>query len=208
MKWREEEFEKVKQLYLEKHSYREIALMMGRSFESIRNKLINENVKAPVEGKVIKNCLSCNSPIKRKQNFCSHSCSASYNNKLRISKMQNCANCNNKVKHKNARFCSINCSVEYKKNELNKRIENGDPTVGAPALKRYLIEKYGEKCMECNWAVKHPVLNKVPIELEHIDGNYKNNTEANSKLLCPNCHSLTLTYKALNYGNGRTLRTK
>jgi 5-methylcytosine-specific restriction endonuclease McrA len=75
-------------------------------------------------------------------------------------------------------------------------------------MKKYLIEKYGEKCMECGWDEKHPITGNVPIELEHIDGNSKNNELKNLKLLCPNCHSLTPTYKALNKGNGRHNRMK
>ena len=37
---------------------------------------------------------------------------------------------------------------------------------------------------------------------------YKNNKESNLILLCPNCHSLTETYKGANLNNGRKMRTK
>jgi len=60
--------------------------------------------------------------------------------------------------------------------------------------------------MECGWDKRNPLSNKIPIELEHIDGNSENNMLENLKLLCPNCHSLTPTYKALNTGNGRAFR--
>ena len=60
--------------------------------------------------------------------------------------------------------------------------------------------------MDCGWCRVHPVTGKVPIELEHIDGNSLNNSPDNVKLLCPNCHSLTSTYKALNMGKGRHSR--
>ena len=42
--------------------------------------------------------------------------------------------------------------------------------------------------------------------VEHVDGNSANHGEDNLKLLCPNCDSLTSTYKALNRGNGRFKR--
>ncbi len=35
-----------------------------------------------------------------------------------------------------------------------------------------------------------------------IDGNSMNNKEENLDLICPNCHSLTTTYKFLNNGKG------
>jgi hypothetical protein len=56
--------------------------------------------------------------------------------------------------------------------------------------------------MECGWDKINPVSKKCPIELEHIDGNSENNDLINLKLLYPNCHSLTSTYKNLNRGNG------
>ena len=50
--------------------------------------------------------------------------------------------------------------------------------------------------------------NVIPLEIEHIDGNYLNNRESNLTLLCPNCHSLTATYKGANQGNGRKDRKR
>jgi predicted HNH restriction endonuclease len=44
------------------------------------------------------------------------------------------------------------------------------------------------------------------VEVEHIDGNWRNNQPSNLTLLCPNCHSLTPTYRALNWGRGREYR--
>lgn len=70
-------------------------------------------------------------------------------------------------------------------------------------IKRYLFEKYNNACMKCGWCKRNPYTNLIPLEVEHIDGNYLNNKEDNLYLLCPNCHSLTSTYRALNKGNGR-----
>lgn len=47
-------------------------------------------------------------------------------------------------------------------------------------IRRYLFEKYDNKCTKCGW-------------VEHIDGDSTNNKEENLTLLCPNCHSLTKT---------------
>lgn len=41
-----------------------------------------------------------------------------------------------------------------------------------------------------------------PLEVEHIDWNYQNNSEDNLTLLCPNHYSLTATYKSANIGRG------
>ena len=89
-----------------------------------------------------------------------------------------------------------------------ERIESGDVTLYEKQYKKYLIYKYGNKCMECGWCKVHPKTGNVPIQLEHIDGHSENNSLPNLKLLCPNCHSLTPTYGFLNKGNGRKKRYK
>lgn len=38
----------------------------------------------------------------------------------------------------------------------------------------------------------------TPIELDHIDGNRYNNTIENLRILCPNCHAQTDTYRGKN----------
>lgn len=108
------------------------------------------------------------------------------------------------------KFCNTKCQLNNKRKLRFKSIENNEDLSYIGSLvtqtrwvKKYLILKYGEKCMECNWSKKNIYSNKIPIELEHINGNSGDNNLKNVKLLCPNCHSLTPTYKALNAGNGR-----
>jgi hypothetical protein len=62
-------------------------------------------------------------------------------------------------------------------------------------FKKYLISKQGDKCCQCGWCGVHPTTGNVMVELDHIDGNPKNNTINNVRLLCPNCHSLTPTFR-------------
>lgn len=49
------------------------------------------------------------------------------------------------------------------------------------------------KCQRTRWNGK-----PIPIELEHIDGNHENNSLTNLRLLCPNCHAQTDTYRGKN----------
>jgi len=40
----------------------------------------------------------------------------------------------------------------------------------------------------------------IPLELDHVDGDRTNNQLPNLRLLCPNCHALTPTYRGRNIG--------
>ena len=75
-------------------------------------------------------------------------------------------------------------------------------------IRRFLLEKHNYACSICGWNKKHPITGAIPLEVDHIDGNATNNLEINLRLLCPNCHSLTISFRNLNKGNGRVGRIK
>jgi predicted nucleic acid-binding Zn ribbon protein len=205
MRWTQKEINEAIYMIKSGVNYVDIGLSLNRTANSVRNKL-NEyglNYKQ-FNQKEDKFCLNCSTKLENNKNtFCNHSCAATYNNKKRGTEIE-CLTCGEITK--NYKFCSKKCSSDFQKNESFRRIDEGDVTLGVKRYKEYLIIKYGEKCMECGWCEVNKHSGKIPIELEHIDGNSDNNSLDNLKLLCPNCHSLTPTYGALNKGNGRTKR--
>lgn len=66
--------------------------------------------------------------------------------------------------------------------------------------KRLLAEGYKERrCEDCgliDWNGK-----PIPLELHHINGDSTDNRLENIRILCPNCHAQTPTYRGKNIGS-------
>ncbi len=53
------------------------------------------------------------------------------------------------------------------------------------------------ECELCSWSIMSKD-GRVPLELDHINGNRHDNRIENLRILCPNCHSLQTTHRGLN----------
>lgn len=100
-------------------------------------------------------------------------------------------------------YCSKPCGVitRFREKARLGQFLNGN------VIRSYLTNlKKPWKCDICklttwNWM-------KIPLDIHHEDGNHLNNSDANLKYYCPNCHAQTSTYKNRNKGFGRKTRTK
>jgi hypothetical protein len=65
-------------------------------------------------------------------------------------------------------------------------------------LKQKLLNAnlFPKRCSHCRRKTWRGV--PIPLELDHIDGKKSNNSLSNLRLLCPNCHALTPTYRGRN----------
>lgn len=123
-----------------------------------------------------------------------------------------CLKCEKLTARKTYKYCSNQCQADYQYNKyieewLDGKIDGGTSSgIVSSHVKRYLREINKDKCEICSWSKVNPFTGIVPLEADHIDGNHKNNKIDNLRLICPNCHSLTSTYRALNKGNGRSWR--
>lgn len=52
-------------------------------------------------------------------------------------------------------------------------------------------------CELCGWSQRAPD-GRLPLELDHINGNRHDNRLENLRILCPNCHSLQSTHRGRN----------
>jgi hypothetical protein len=172
-------------------------------------------------------CLNCGKYVigKSRNIFCSHSCAAHYNNKIkgfkqRSNKTTKCNFCGKPTLKPNG-LCSKECKknynyVIYMHKWFDKEVsgnygENEDSF--SMHVRRWIAQRSGNKCeallengKRCNWSTVNKFTNKVPLAIHHKDGNYKNTTMDNIIHICPNCHSLTESYGSRNKGSGRETR--
>lgn len=159
-----------------------------------------------------KNCLQCDkvfvSPAKR-QRFCCRSCSARFNNLNGTSGRHHrhdvtCRRCGVKCKQRKQTFCSRNCKALF---QVENWLKGDNPSVGygkvPDLIRQFLLDEAEGKCSQCRWAEVNVTTGKVPLEIHHVDGNSSNNLRENLQVLCPNCHSLTPTFRNRK-NNGRT----
>lgn len=108
---------------------------------------------------------------------------------------------------KTNKYCSVQCQIEYQYKERVKEwlVEGKDWKGMIPNwVRRALAEKFGYTCSVCG--IDSYNGKALILEVDHKDGDHKNNNIKNLRLICPNCHSQTETYKNRNKGKGRTNR--
>jgi hypothetical protein len=155
-------------------------------------------------------CPCCKNKIdykSRRNEFCSHSCAASYSNVKRGFKKRVeclCFNCGNKTGRNATKYCSFECQFDYRWKLKKEQISSTGKAPEIRQAKKYLKEVRGNSCEMCGidtWAEK-PIL----LLCDHIDGNSSNWDLKNLRLICSNCDATTPFYKNKNKGNGRAYR--
>ena len=162
--------------------------------------------------------------------FCSRSCAVAVNNSTpkRTAKGRECSGCGNLTRASNIYYCGDPCRDlknqrrldlgEYSRLPKTPKWDNqlyqiwlsgsiapftsssGELLESARAL---LLRVRGARCVDCGWCEVHPITGRVPVTVDHIDGDARNNDLSNLQVLCPNHHSLTPTYGSLNTKNSR-----
>lgn len=93
-------------------------------------------------------------------------------------------------------------SIQTKKTDSVQRFLKDGSTLSNQAVKERLkdlgVEQCCSSCGITEWYGK-----KIPLELDHINGKNTDNRIENLRLLCPNCHSLTDTWRGKNINTGK-----
>lgn len=118
--------------------------------------------------------------------------------------MKTCLNCGKELIGAQQKYCSNKCQLDFQRKEYISRWKNGEESGlrGQKDLsvhvRDYLLEKYNYHCQKCGWGEINPTTGRVPLEIHHVDGDFRNCEESNLEVLCPNCHSLTPNFGSLN----------
>ena len=141
----------------------------------------------------------CNKEIEDSKKFCSRSCAASHNNKKR----KHSEETKNKIKDslsKRKKTIRAKAASDAWVALSNNALMNEDfNNLSFSRMRKRVILEQNNKCGRCTlskWLGEELVL-----ELDHKDGNNRNNTRNNLIALCPNCHSLTPTWRGKNKSN-------
>ena len=75
---------------------------------------------------------------------------------------------------------------------------NNELTIQSYKLKNRLLKEEVFKHVCSNCKLSKWLDQPIPLELDHVNGDNKDNRLINLRLLCPNCHALTPTYRSKN----------
>lgn len=92
------------------------------------------------------------------------------------------------------KYCSNACQqgYEYKTVTLPLMLEgNIHINRARPSIIKFLTDRDGYKCSRCN--LQDWLGERLVLDIDHVDGDNKNNLPTNWRFLCPNCHRMTPT---------------
>jgi len=189
-----------------------------KSYPKLRKFLNDKSIELREKySKNPKRCFNCDIALSfenKRNDFCSKKCYYEFrkeHTRIKNNFSKICLFCGKNLKKGASKYCSHRC--QYKQGWIEKKefFEKNGYWKGCSCEcssrinnKRYLLEKYGHKCSICKntkWLDQ-----KIPLIMDHINGDSLDNRLVNIRLVCGNCNAQTSTYKGKNVGNGRFSR--
>jgi hypothetical protein len=103
------------------------------------------------------------------------------------------------TKHFTGKGWRKNRTFEYRSpKDISELLVKGSRVQSFKLKKRlFLSNLKSPKCELCGWA-EQSIDGRIPVELDHINGDRYDNRLENLRVLCPNCHSLQSTHRGMN----------
>jgi hypothetical protein len=142
----------------------------------------------------MKQCLKCGAQHEKSGTYCSRSCANSriFSDEAKLKKSI-------ALKGKPAFRSHYDKEAQAAKSRqrwLEKYNATPFVELGIENRRRRVFEEQDYCCNKCGISEWQGF--KIPLELEHKDGNSTNNVRENLEGLCPNCHSITDTWRGRN----------
>lgn len=142
----------------------------------------------------MKYCPKCGSEHSKSGTFCSRGCANSrvFSDEAKLKKS---------VALKGKTFIKKDYDREKAKQKLRetrlqKYLATPFENLGMENRRRRVLEEQSYCCNKCGISQWQGL--PISLELEHKDGNNQNNDRTNLECLCPNCHSITDTWRGRN----------
>ena len=186
----------------------EIGKLLGfnKKFIRLKQKELGINYNTRISSDIVeKECLYCKNTflIKRKKdkNFCNRSCSTTFNNIKRYYSSIEEYKENKKARERyifTGETTNFSVSEKLKIIAHEKLLKEDFSTLSFERLRQRVILEQDNKCGRSECGLNEWFGKKISLELDHVDGNNKNNERVNLIALCPNCHSITSTWRGRN----------
>jgi 5-methylcytosine-specific restriction endonuclease McrA len=164
----------------------------------------------------LKTCPKCGSEHEKSGSYCCRSCAnsriftAETNEKKRKSGLEFYSNFTPEERkelqaQKDTKFDAYDRQLRVQQKNLETSWSRPYEEMHHGSLRKRLLHEKNHVCEACGTG---NIYNGLPLslELDHIDGNNKNNKIENLRILCPNCHSQTPTHRAKNIKYKRLLK--
>jgi len=93
------------------------------------------------------------------------------------------------------------CNKSHKRYTNDEIFKDNSEYSSMVCVKNKLIKEFNWEYRCSNCKLSEWMGNKIPLEVDHINGIHTDNRIENLRFLCPNCHALTDTYKGKNIKN-------
>lgn len=142
----------------------------------------------------MKQCPKCGTEHNKPGTFCSRGCANS-----RVFSEESKAKKSIALKGKPSKqspYDREKAVQKLKETRLQKYLATPFEELGMENRRRRVFEEQNHCCNKCSISEWQGV--RISLELEHKDGNTTNNVRENLEGLCPNCHSITDTWRGRN----------